>query len=681
MRRFSGVIAILAVALVMVPLPASAAPATLVVDGSDGLGSPTDCDALTVAYATIGLAIAAANSGDTVKVCPGTYPESPDITKSLTLESTGGRDVTTIELEASGAGLTYLGSLEIEGPNVDVTVTGFTIKGRDADCSTLPNPTLANSNVLLSPSVNSAVVENNRFEVGAPGSCTNGDDGTGVITHYDQTTVIVNSLTVENNIFQPLNTQGSRAFYINPGVDAFTFSGNAVNGNFGPFSSITQAKNGLIENNVIDGGGSPGANGLGTWGYPDAAIWGHTTFRANSFQGLFSGITINESNDILIEGNELSNNGRAIRVRDFDANPVTPEFDTLPNFDPTTIHIHLNNIVGNTPDGVNNSATTTGTVDGTCNWWGDVSGPTNAENPGGTGDTVVGDVAFKSWLIAEAPDGACTGTGKLKPTITTTLSASVGITGDKVHDSAKLNDPTTDVGGSVDYRYYGSLDACTADTLGTGGTFVGHVTLTATGTVPDSPDATFNTAGTFYWAAFYNGDSKNEPAKSDCGSEPLVIATQVAKITPTGTTCQQYQSGTAATLGQVLYTITKGKIGAVSPGVFFYYTRVSGSAGDTVAITQSHTGSEPVLLTIPIQMKQVLLYSDPGCATLKWSKLTVSGGTAIGTLPSAGNFIVSVKYDSGSLKGKPKPVPETSTYTFDTNGVAAYIARVDLAKK
>jgi hypothetical protein len=269
------------------------------------------------------------------------------------------------------------------------------------------------------------------------------------------------------------------------------------------------------------------------------------------------------------------------------------------------------------------------------------------------------------------------GCGKTSPTIATTLSASGGIKGDKVHDSATLTGATADAGGTVDYRYYSSSDACTADTAGTGGTDVGSVTVSG-GVVPDSPNATFNTAGTFYWAALYSGDTKNEAARSDCGSEPLVIATQVAKITPTGTTCQQYQSGTAATLGQVLYTVAKAnKIGAVSPGVFFYYTRVSGPG--TVTITQSHTGIAP---TIPIQMKQVLLFSDPGCATLKWRSLTVNAdGTASGVLPSAGNFIVSVKYDTSSLKGKDVPVPSTSTYTFDTNGIAADIARVDLVKK
>jgi hypothetical protein len=273
------------------------------------------------------------------------------------------------------------------------------------------------------------------------------------------------------------------------------------------------------------------------------------------------------------------------------------------------------------------------------------------------------------------------GCGKTSPTIETTLSASGGIKGDTIHDSATLTGETSDAGGTVNYRYYASTADCTADTTGTAGTDVSTETVT-NGTVPNSADETFTTAGTFYWAAFYSGDARNNPAKSDCASEPLEIVTQVGKITPTGTTCPQYQGLTAATLGQVRYTVTRGgAIGSVSPGVFFYYTRVTGSTGDTVAITQSHTGIAP---TIPIQQRQVLLFSDPGCATLKWKTLTVTGGTATGTLPSTGSFIISVKYDTSSLKGKAAPDPTTSTYTFGTNHngpILADIARVDLVKK
>jgi hypothetical protein len=309
-----------------------------------------------------------------------------------------------------------------------------------------------------------------------------------------------------------------------------------------------------------------------------------------------------------------------------------------------------------------------------CSW-------TQAGPPiGGVGCTEYGWFANQEINDLPIDNTLMDGCGKTSPTIATTLSASGGINGDTFHDSATLTGATSDAGGTVNYRYYASPADCTSDTTGTAGHDVSTETVT-NGNVPPSDDETFTTAGTFYWAAFYSGDVKNNPAKSDCASEPLEIATQVAKITPTGTTCLQYQNGTAATLARVFYSVKGGNISAVNPGVFFYYTRVTGAAGDTVAITQSHTGTAP---TIPIQQKQVLLYSDPGCATLKWRSLTVTSGTATGTLPSTGSFIISVKYDTSSLKGKPAPDSSPTTYTFGTNHggpILADIARVDLVRK
>ena len=80
-------------------------------------------------------------------------------------------------------------------------------------------------------------------------------------------------------------------------------------------------------------------------------------------------------------------------------------------------------------------------------------------------------------------------------------------------------------------------------------------------------------------------------ASIDDGCEP------VGKITPTGTTCQQYrdtETTPVPELTQLQYTTTKGgKINAVSPGVFFYYTKVSGDALEEVGITQSNDTDQP----------------------------------------------------------------------------------------
>lgn len=143
------------------------------------------------------------------------------------------------------------------------------------------------------------------------------------------------------------------------------------------------------------------------------------------------------------------------------------------------------------------------------------------------------------------------------------------------------------------------------------------------------------------------------------------------QILPTGTTCQAYDAGTDP-LNEVLYTLTtKGtpKINSVSPGVFFYYGTISGTEDQTFTITQSNNGSSPF---IPVQHGQVILY-DTNCNVVKWNSYTDANGVVIGTLPSTGTFVISVKYSASALKGQPDP-GGTVTYTIDGT-------TVDLQKK
>src|SRR5207245_1844516 len=53
----------------------------------------------------------------------------------------------------------------------------------------------------------------------------------------------------------------------------------------------------------------------------------------------------------------------------------------------------------------------------------------------------------------------------------------------------------------------------------------------------------------------------------------------VAQITPTATTCSQFNSGSAQDLNQVQYAVKSGKISQVNPGVFFYWVKVTAVAG------------------------------------------------------------------------------------------------------
>jgi LPXTG-site transpeptidase (sortase) family protein len=351
-------------------------------DSNDCLTSATAC-------LTVQAAINKAGTDDIVSVAAGTYNESPRINKNLILQGAG-RDVTFINLQT---GPTYLGSLSIENPGAeDVTVSGFTIVGRDASC-----PTLAATNLYVSTGVDRVMIEGNRFRVGNIGACSSGDDGMGIGTYYTTTPAnYIQNLTVQDNIFEPVGALGYRPFYINPGTVNFTYSNNAINGNFFA-TAITQASNGLVEDNTITaaGGSCQTRSALGTWGYPDASVWGHTVFRGNAFTNA-SGITLFSSSGVTVENNTFNNTNYGVRIRDF-GQP----------YDPNSIEIHFNQFTGVCTYGVSNEGS--GVIDAFSNWWGAADGPSGVG--GGSGVPVSANVLY---------DPYCTtpGCANLAPTVT-----------------------------------------------------------------------------------------------------------------------------------------------------------------------------------------------------------------------------------------------------------------------
>ena len=313
-------------------------------------------------------------AGDTVLVRDGTYNESPNINKSLILKSWHGRDVTTIQLQT---GPTYLGALTIDG--TPVTLDGFTITGFDG------TPTsLASTNIYVTTNPDDVKIINNRVNVGAIDLISsNGDDGFGLITTYNETSDVDN-LSVTGNIFEPFNSAGTRAFYINPGVNHFLFFQNVINGNF-TRTAITQAKNGIVEENTLTGVGPAGSRsrGFGTWGYPDPTIYGHTTFRNNTITGVSKGVAISETNNVTIENNFFVDNDIAVWIGD--SMPLV--------FNPATISINKNSIVNSDMFGTQNASGSAGTVNAEMNWWG-------SNSPVDVAAEVNGDVDFTPWLCS-----------------------------------------------------------------------------------------------------------------------------------------------------------------------------------------------------------------------------------------------------------------------------------------
>lgn len=214
--------------------------------------------------------------------------------------------------------------------------------------------------------------------------------------------------------------------------------------------------------------------------------------------------------------------------------------------------------------------------------------------------------------LATGQNVTCTYTNHYtnSPSIGTTLSANPITVGGSVHDSATLTGASsTTPTGTVTYTVY-TDNACTL-----GAQSAGTKTLTSDGSIPDSDAITFNTAGTFYWQAVYNGDTNNNAATSPCTSETLVVnkaqptvstaqdlipndsftlvgafGTATGTITfnlyPAGdTTCSQLPVLTQVVTvnGNGTYSTTNSTVHATTPGTWNWASAYSGDANNLAA--------------------------------------------------------------------------------------------------
>src|SRR5207249_2688262 len=90
--------------------------------------------------------------------------------------------------------------------------------------------------------------------------------------------------------------------------------------------------------------------------------------------------------------------------------------------------------------------------------------------------------------------------GKASPTIATLLSDDSITVGGTIHDSSTLSGATSDAGGTVKYRYYSTLAACNdaSNTYASPRRTIPSYPTRPSSDLPNSDDATFNSAGTFY---------------------------------------------------------------------------------------------------------------------------------------------------------------------------------------
>jgi hypothetical protein len=336
---------------------------------------------------------AAVNDGScsTINVGPGVYPENVMIPRSLTLNGAqAGNPV---------AGRTFFGPGEstitgtgANAPDITIQAAGVTIDG-----FSLTNPSQL-FGILVKTAGNDAVIVNNIIQG-------------------------IGALTLAPN---------PAAIYLERGPDGVSIVGNRIANVqsaptaqgilVGDSTSPNASLNILIEENSIEDitSGTRGAygiqinNGASTLatatGFTTVAILGNTITRLTGGGWAHAIGLEGDTPDVVVEGNSISAVVDLTPVVDmqdaiavfFEANPSfgtarvnQNNFDVTPAAYGIAVHPAL---IAALPNDI---------VDGTCNWWGDASGP-GPVGPG-LGARVTTNVDFTPWLTAPAPGGPCAG--------------------------------------------------------------------------------------------------------------------------------------------------------------------------------------------------------------------------------------------------------------------------------
>ena len=230
---------------------------------------------------------------------------------------------------------------------------------------------------------------------------------------------------------------GTEPGYTSPGISL------ALDTRYGAYGDLTggeDVSNNRIVGNTITGTGNSnevgieiGVIGLGGESAKITATIGiiHDNYvENNTIDNSDDGLYVYVTTNLTVSGNTIKNcSDCGVYMKDDNAG----------------CNINYNDIYGNSC-GLNNTdgATYARTIDATCNWWGDNSGPYHATlNPSATGDVVSDYVDFEPWLIGV-------------PTVTTKAASGIST------DSATLNMDYT-VGGysslQVRFAYKESADS------------------------------------------------------------------------------------------------------------------------------------------------------------------------------------------------------------------------------
>jgi hypothetical protein len=223
-------------------------------------------------------------------------------------------------------------------------------------------------------------------------------------------------------------------------------------------------------------------------------------------------------------------------------------------------------------------------------------------------------------------------------------------------------------------------------TFFTNGTCTGDGTAVANdgkeGILYKSVDSDPLAVGSYSYHAIVDSNSNYTGATSSC--EPLTVNPPTAALLPTQTTCQMYRDNLWPPMYDAFtYGVKGGAINSLSPGVIFYYNRIT-ATGTSFTVEETNGLSWPAML-VHSSLNQAILYnldcekvayasSATGTGTIANPYTVYFDGLSLGT-----EYIIGIKYSPANLVGTSVTSPyPTNTYFWEMDGYPGSAVSIDV---
>jgi hypothetical protein len=180
----------------------------------------------------------------------------------------------------------------------------------------------------------------------------------------------------------------------------------------------------------------------------------------------------------------------------------------------------------------------------------------------------------------------------------------------------------------------------------------------------------------------FNGDGRQDFAVANNnrqgGVSVLLRDCVASQITPAETSCGQFASGTAQTLGSVQYDLNNDLIQRLVPRKFLYWVKVRAPAGNnTSEITQTITTAN--FNTFFADKGNGSNVFDSNCVAVERTGSQIGNTTQVRyNAPAAGTYYIGINFTGQNLLGQPAPSPATVHYDFRTTGVPDSTSGLDV---